>query len=91
MILLGLGWNSALVGSSTLLVDATPIHHRTYAQGRSDLTMNLAGASGGLIAGPLIAMGGMPLLAGVVLAVVALQTVLSFRNRSIEKTPASCF
>ena len=91
MILLGLGWNSALVGSSTLLVDATPIHHRTYAQGRSDLTMNLAGASGGLIAGPLIAMGGMPLLAGVVLAVVALQTVLSFRTRSIEKTPASCF
>ncbi|ANE04972.1 MFS transporter [Corynebacterium crudilactis] len=80
MILLGLGWNSALVGSSALLVDATPPHDRTYAQGRSDLTMNLAGASGGLIAGPLIALGGMPTLAGVVLAVVLLQFLISSRT-----------
>lgn len=77
MILLGLGWNSALVGSSALLVDSTPTTDRTYAQGRSDLTMNIAGACGGLMAGPLIAIGGMPFLAGIVLAVVIIQTAIS--------------
>ncbi|ALC06877.1 ABC transporter permease [Corynebacterium deserti GIMN1.010] len=87
MILLGLGWNSALVGSSALLVDATPAQDRTYAQGRSDLTMNVAGAAGGLIAGPLITIGGMPMLAGIVFVVVAFQTVLSVRTSLRTPSP----
>lgn len=80
MILLGLGWNSALVGSSALLVDATPPQHRTWAQGRSDLGMNLAGAAGGLIAGPAIGLGGMPALAWLVLIVVVATQGLSLRS-----------
>ncbi len=77
MILLGLGWNSALVGSSTLLNDATPRPDRARAQGRSDLTMNLAGATGGLLAGPVIGFAGMPALAGLVLVVVVGQSILT--------------
>lgn len=81
MILLGLGWNSALVSSSALLIDETSAPARTFAQGRSDLVMNLAGASGGILAGPLITLGGMPLLAGVVAIVVAIQAVFNLPRK----------
>lgn len=77
MILLGLGWNCTLVSSSALLIDETSAPARTFAQGRSDLIMNLAGAAGGVLAGPLIAFGGMPLFASVVAAVVAIQAVVN--------------
>ncbi len=89
MILLGLGWNSTLVGSSALLIDATPREHRAQVQGRSDLTMNLAGAGGGLIAGPLLGLGGMPMLAGVVLIVVIVQAVLMGGYAKNSRTTAS--
>ncbi|MCK7643081.1 MFS transporter [Corynebacterium sp. CCM 8835] len=42
LTLLGLGWSAVLVGSSALLVDVVPAGMRVRAQGRSDLTMNVA-------------------------------------------------
>lgn len=80
MILLGLGWSSTLIGSSALLNDATPTRHRAQVQGRSDLVMNVAGATGGLLAGPMIAVAGMPGLAGLVFVVVAVQAGLMARR-----------
>lgn len=77
LVLLGLGWNSALVGSSAMLNDATPSHHRAYAQGRSDLTMNLAGATGGLLGGIIVGATGMQYLAALVLIVVLVQSFLT--------------
>ncbi|WJY93245.1 Major Facilitator Superfamily protein [Corynebacterium faecale] len=77
LVLLGLGWNSALVGSSAMLNDATPTHHRAYAQGRSDLTMNLAGATGGLLGGIIVGATGMQYLAALVLIVVLVQSFLT--------------
>ncbi|NLZ57807.1 MAG: MFS transporter, partial [Corynebacterium sp.] len=77
LVLLGLGWNSALVGSSAMLNDATPTHHRAHAQGRSDLTMNLAGAAGGLLAGVIVGATGMQYLAALVLGVVLIQAFLT--------------
>ena len=51
LTLLGLGWSASTVAGSALLNDAAPADRRLALQGRSDLTMNLAGAVGGGVAG----------------------------------------
>ncbi len=58
LILLGLGWSASTVAGSALLNDAAPAAQRVRLQGRSDLAMNLAGALGGAVAGPLLAVLG---------------------------------
>jgi MFS family permease len=55
LILLGLGWSASTVAGSALLNDAAPADRRVSLQGRSDLAMNLAGAVGGAVAGPMLA------------------------------------
>jgi MFS family permease len=55
LTLLGLGWSAATVAGSALLNDAAPADRRIRVQGRSDLAMNLAGAVGGAVSGPLLA------------------------------------
>jgi MFS family permease len=55
LILLGLGWSASTVAGSALLNDAAPADRRVSLQGRSDLAMNLAGAVGGAVSGPLLA------------------------------------
>jgi MFS family permease len=53
--LLGLGWSASTVAASALLNDAAPADRRVSLQGRSDLAMNLAGAVGGAVSGPMLA------------------------------------
>ena len=55
LVLLGLGWSASTVAGSALLNDAAPADRRVSVQGRSDLAMNLAGAVGGAVAGPMLA------------------------------------
>jgi MFS family permease len=55
LTLLGLGWSASTVAGSALLNDAAPADRRVQVQGRSDLAMNLAGALGGAVSGPLLA------------------------------------
>jgi MFS family permease len=55
LILLGLGWSASTVAGSALLSDAAPADRRLRLQGRSDLAMNVAGAAGGAVSGPLLA------------------------------------
>ena len=60
-----------------LLIDAAPATRRTHIQGRSDFTMNIVGASGGAVAGPIVHNWGMPTLASltgflIIVAVVVL-------------------
>ena len=55
LILLGLGWSASTVAGSALLNDAAPVDRRVSLQGRSDLAMNLAGAVGGAVSGPMLA------------------------------------
>jgi hypothetical protein len=43
------------VAGSALLSDAAPADRRLQLQGRSDLAMNVAGAAGGAVSGPLLA------------------------------------
>ena len=77
LVLLGLGWSAALVSCSALLIDAAPDTRRTHVQGRSDFTMNIVGAAGGAVAGPIVHNWGMPTLASltgflIIVAVVVL-------------------
>lgn len=76
LFLLGLGWSAGMVAGSALLVDAVPGSHRTLVQGRSDVIMSLAAATGGLVSGSILSFGGMTLLAGIGLATVAVSLVL---------------
>jgi MFS family permease len=56
--LLGLGWSGTMVAGSTLLSESIPSELRTSAQGLSDLTMGLAGASSGALSGVIAEWGG---------------------------------
>ena len=71
LIMLGLGWSASTVAGSALLTDAAPPKRKVVLQGRSDLTMNLAGAVGGAASGPLLALFGYSGLAWILLFPVA--------------------
>lgn len=76
LILLGLGWSASTVAAAALLTEASAESMRTRRQGRSDLIMNLVGATGAVLAGVVlgaIGYGGLALTAlGLVLVVVVL-------------------
>ena len=71
LTLLGLGWSASTVAGSALLSDAAPLGERVRIQGRSDLLMNTAGALGGAVSGPLLALLGYAGLAWTLLLPVA--------------------
>jgi MFS family permease len=54
LFLLGLGWSFTLIAGSTLLTDESTPSERPAIQGLSDLTMNVAGAIGGALAGVIM-------------------------------------
>lgn len=79
MVVLGFGWSSTLVGTSSLLLAASPQGSRAAFQSRSDLVMNLTGAAGGLLAGPVAALIGLQHLAGVIAVIIAVQVLACVR------------
>jgi MFS family permease len=58
LFLLGLGWSFTLIAGSTLLTDSVEANERPSVQGLSDLSMNAAGALGGIAAGLIMWLGG---------------------------------
>jgi len=66
LILLGLGWSASTVSGSALLTESTEPLLRPRVQGLSDTVMNLAGAAGGALAGPVLSLIGFAGLSGVV-------------------------
>jgi len=54
LFLLGLGWSCTLIAGSTLVTDEVEPRERPSVQGLSDLTMNVAGALGGVVAGLVV-------------------------------------
>lgn len=89
LLLLGLGWSSTLVGSSAVVAAAAPPEARAGLQGRSDLTMNLTGALGGVISGPVVSMFGMPTMSWLVitLMIVVLAGTGTLRRRDAVPVP----
>ena len=79
----GLGWSAITVAGSALVSDLASGDARPRIQGRSDLTMNLAGALGGATAGPVLAMigyAGLASVAGIIVLAVVVTTVLVMRG-----------
>jgi MFS family permease len=70
LFLLGLGWSCGLIAGSTLVTESVPVEQRPTAQGGTDLLMGLGAAVFGAAGGPLLAVGGFGLVAGVSAALV---------------------
>jgi MFS family permease len=82
LMILGLGWSATMVSGSTLLSESVSEELRASAQGLSDLTMGLAGASAGAISGVIVdAWGYRTLTLLAALATVPLVLLVSVRLR----------
>lgn len=55
LALLGLGWNLGLLSGTAIVTDATPLESRARTQGAVDLCVALAGATGGMLSGVVVA------------------------------------
>ncbi len=93
LVLLGLGWSATVVAASTLISESVPAQVRTTVQGLSDLTMGLAAASAGALAGPVLQAWGYHTLAwsaGLLLipATVSALTALTARSGGAAVAPA---
>ncbi|GGX33773.1 MFS transporter [Streptomyces noursei] len=90
LVLLGLGWNFGLVSGTALVTEALPPARRAASQGLVDVGIALAGATGGMASGPLLATSGFPVLAlvcGVLAAAVVPVAVLAARGDGAVRCP----
>lgn len=89
LILLGLGWSASTIAGSALLTESAPAATRVRLQGRGDMLMSFAGAVGGALSGPVLALAGYAGLAWVLLLPVALVCVAALRNASSLPAPGA--
>jgi MFS family permease len=82
LTILGIGWSSTIVAGSTLLSESVSVDLRTSAQGLSDATMGLAGASAGALSGVIVDAWGFPLLA--LIAALATTPFIALATRRIR-------
>ncbi|MFD0315995.1 MFS transporter [Streptomyces flavalbus] len=77
LALLGLGWNFGLVAGTAIITDAVPLATRARTQGLVDVSIAIAGATGGMASGIVVAAASYPVLAltGGVLALAVLPAV----------------
>ncbi len=81
LMVLGMGWSSTMVAGSTLLSESVSVDVRPSAQGLSDVTMGLAGASAGAVSGVVMDAWGYPMLAlGAALAAAPIVLLLMGRS-----------
>lgn len=81
LVLLGLGWSGAMVAGSALIVDATPVEHRTAVQGVADLVMNVVGGVIAMVGGLVVSGVGYAGLALFVVPAVVPVLVLVWMSR----------
>jgi MFS family permease len=86
LTLLGLGWSATMVAGSTLLSEAVPAELRPSAQGLSDLTMGLAGATAGALSGVVVQGRGYAMLTLLAALATAPLMLLLFRVRKLVPT-----
>ncbi len=63
LALLGLGWNLGLVAGTALITESIPLTNRAKTQGLVDVSISLAGATGGISSGLLVTATSYPTLA----------------------------
>nr|WP_054550445.1 MFS transporter [Lysinibacillus sphaericus] len=80
--LLGLGWNFGLISGTAQIVDATEPSTRAKTQGKMDVFVALAGASGGALSGMVVANSSYAMLslAGGLLSLVLIPVVIWSRR-----------
>ena len=80
--LLGVGWSASVIAGAAMLSGSLAVGDRLVVQGFSDLAMNLAGATAGLLAGGVVALSGFATLNAVaaVLTVPVVAMVLTARR-----------
>lgn len=83
LALLGLGWNLGLVTGTAIVTDAVPLATRAKTQGLADVSIAIAGATGGMASGLVVAEAGYPLLAisGGILALAIVPAVIAAARR----------
>ncbi|GAA4226500.1 MFS transporter [Actinomadura meridiana] len=78
LALLGLGWNFGLITGTAITTDAVPLATRAKTQGMVDVAISIAGATGGMASGLVVAAASYPLLAigGGILALAIVPAVV---------------
>jgi MFS family permease len=89
LVLLGVGWNLALVAGSTLLTAGTPMSERPRREGWGEVAMGVAAAGGGAASGVVVTGGGYALLAAGSAAVAALVVAMAWQVRTVREPQAS--
>ncbi|WP_376768384.1 MFS transporter [Paenibacillus planticolens] len=82
--LLGIGWNFGLISGTAIIVDATDPTTRAKTQGTIDVLIALAGATGGVMSGMVVAHSSYATLslAGGGLALLLIPVVIWSRSKS---------
>ncbi|MFV0137411.1 MFS transporter [Streptomyces sp. HMX87] len=83
LALLGLGWNFGLVSGTAIITDTVPLATRAKTQGLVDVSIAIAGATGGMASGIVVDAAGYPMLAlaGGVLSLAVLPAVIATAHR----------
>ncbi|WP_089311907.1 MFS transporter [Actinomadura mexicana] len=84
LALLGLGWNFGIVTGTAIITDAVPPATRAKAQGQVDVAIAIAGATGGMASGLVVAAAGYPLMAiggGILALAIVPAAVATARSR----------
>ncbi|MCN9242514.1 MFS transporter [Streptomyces sp. RY43-2] len=83
LALLGLGWNFGLLSGTAIITDAVPLATRARTQGLVDVSIAIAGATGGLASGMVVSAASYPVLAltGGVLSLAVLPAIAVTAHR----------
>ncbi|MCP9210407.1 MFS transporter [Streptomyces sp. NEAU-Y11] len=83
LALLGLGWNFGLVSGTAIISDTVPLATRAKTQGVVDVAIAIAGATGGMASGVMVAATSYPVLAltGGILSLALLPAVATTAYR----------
>lgn len=83
LALLGLGWNFGLVSGTAMITDAVPLATRAKTQGMVDLSIAIAGTTGGLTSGIVVSAAGYPelTLASGILALSVIPVIVATARR----------
>ncbi|MYU20288.1 MFS transporter [Streptomyces sp. SID8352] len=89
LALLGLGWNFGLVSGTAIITDTVPLATRARTQGLVDVSIAVAGATGGMASGLVVAAAGYPVLAlaGGVLSLALLPAVAASARGRRARAP----
>lgn len=85
LVLLGIGWSASVIAGAAALTTSVAPESRPLVQGFSDLVMNLAGATGGLVAGLVVALSGFGTLNAAAVALTVPVAVLVLSGRRVAE------